>query len=201
MFLGCGTSPADIHFLLDSSGSVGSGNFQKQLSFVSQFADSFTIGPRAIQIGVTTFSSAVHNEFWLNQHPTKASLKAAIHNIKYRGGNTQTGHALDFVRQNAFTHAHGDRNRVANILIVVTDGRSSNHADMQRAAAAIHKMNMNIFAIGVGSGISQAELKTIASNPHNVFTVTGFSALHQLQATLKKTACIGESRCRIISPL
>lgn len=81
LFSDCGSNPADIVFLLDSSGSVGSSNFQKQLDFVARFGQAFDIGPRNVQIGVVTFASTPHNEFNLNTHASKHDLVAAIHKI------------------------------------------------------------------------------------------------------------------------
>ena len=85
-FPDCGTKPADIHFLLDASGSVGMPDFQKQLQFVKQFASGFNIGPQNVQIGATIFSSNPTNVFWMNDHPNKADLLNAIDNIPYPGG-------------------------------------------------------------------------------------------------------------------
>ncbi|KAK7493781.1 hypothetical protein BaRGS_00014922 [Batillaria attramentaria] len=186
---GCGTLPADIEFLLDSSGSVGQSNFNKVKDFVKKFSRSFDIGPNAVQIGVSTFDTHPRNEFWLNQHNTNASLINAIDHISYHAGNTHTDEALQFVRQNAFTKAHGDRDRVANILIVMTDGKSNNKQATLTQARQIHNSNMNIFAIGVGSNVDHAELEAIASKPSNVFTVSNFDALDNIQAALQKTAC------------
>jgi len=45
----------------------------------------------------------------LNEHITKEGLIAAIRNVPYKGGNTATGRALDFVRQEMFTPQAGDR--------------------------------------------------------------------------------------------
>ena len=88
--------------------------------------------------------------------------------------------------------AHGDRDRIANILIVVTDGRSNNKPSTLQEAAELHKTNINVFAVGVGSNLDHSELEAIASKPQNVFTVSNFDALDSLQATLKKTACEGQ---------
>ena len=82
----CGTRPADIHFLLDSSSSVGIANFQKQLDFVKNFAKAFNIGPTGTQIGATIFSSSPSNQFWMNDHLDKPSLLSAIDYIPYPGG-------------------------------------------------------------------------------------------------------------------
>lgn len=87
--------------------------------------------------------------------------------------------------------AHGDRDRVANILIVVTDGQSNNKSATLAQAAELHKTNINVFAVGVGSTVDQAELNAIASKSSNVFTVTNFDALDSIQAQLRKTACEG----------
>ena len=89
--------------MLDTSGSVGSADFDKVLDFVRRLADHFDIGPNSVHIGVTSFDTTPQNEFWLNQHTDKAALLAAIDQIQYRGGNTYTAEALQFVRENAFT--------------------------------------------------------------------------------------------------
>ena len=82
----CGNAPADIHFLLDVSGSLETANFLKQLEFVKNFARSFTIDPNHVQIGITTFSTTPHPQFWLNTHQTNAALLAAIDKIQYPYG-------------------------------------------------------------------------------------------------------------------
>ncbi|XP_071091672.1 uncharacterized protein [Haliotis cracherodii] len=187
---GCGQNPADIVFLLDSSGSVGKTNFQKQLDFVSKFANSFSIGPQGVQIGVTTFATHPTNRFWLNSHTNKADLVKNIQAVPYSGGSTATDEALSFVKNQAFTKAHGDRDKVANILIVMTDGQSNVKAKTAAQAASIKKgTTWSVFAIGIGSGASKPELNTIATDSKHVFTVENFSALQNIQATLKKTAC------------
>ena len=98
---------ADIVFLLDSSGSVGSANFQKMLGFVRNVANSFNIGPKDVQIGVDTFQTSVKSEFNLNTYPTKQPMLSAINNIKYTQGLTHTGQAISFMANDSFTIAHG----------------------------------------------------------------------------------------------
>ncbi|XP_060600216.1 uncharacterized protein LOC132753729 isoform X4 [Ruditapes philippinarum] len=185
----CGSNPADIEFLLDSSGSVGSSNFQKQLDFVAKFAQAFDIGPRNVQIGVATFASTPHNEFNLNTYHTKHDLVAAIHKIGYHSGGTRTDLALKYVEANSFTKPSGDRPGVANILIVMTDGKSNMPQLTLAETKKLHNMNAKVFAIGIGSGVDKNELTAIATDAKHVFQVTNFDALGTLQAELKKTAC------------
>ena len=189
----CGSNPADIVFLLDASGSVGTPDFQKQKDFVARFAQSFDIAPNKVQIGVVTFSSAPQNEFNLNRYHDKNNLVSAIHGISYSSGNTRTDLALKYVEANSFTPAAGDRPGVPNILIVMTDGQSTQPSLTQQETVNLHKMNMKVFAIGIGSGPSRTELNYIASDPKHVFQVQNFDALHTLQAELKRTACAGNN--------
>ena len=98
---------ADLVFLLDSSGSVGSTNFRKMLGFVNNVANGFNIGPQDIQIGVDTFQTGHKAEFNLNTYSSKQSMLAAINNIKYTQGLTHTGEAIRFMRTDSFKAAHG----------------------------------------------------------------------------------------------
>lgn len=185
--------PADIHFLLDASGSVGQTNFNKQKQFVAKFAESFTIGPQNVQIGVTTFSSAVHHQFYMNKYNSKAPLVNAIKHLPYQSGGTMTDTAITWVDQHAFTKAAGDRDHVVDILIVMTDGQSAHPPQTAAAATKLHTHNIKTFAIGIGNGIKRAELEKIATDNQHVFTVQNFDALQTLQAELKKTACKGKN--------
>ena len=67
------------------------------------------------------------------------------------------------------------------------------HLCSQIQADLLHKTNINTFALGIGSGVDQAELALIASDPSHVYTVDNFAALASIQQALSLTACNGES--------
>ena len=85
----CGHRKADIHFLIDSSVSVGQTNFDKQLDFVKKFAEEFHIGADAVRIGVTTFGSEVSHQFYMDEYMEETQLKAAIDRIDFIRGYVQ----------------------------------------------------------------------------------------------------------------
>ena len=62
---------------------------------------------------------------------------------------------------------------------------------IQTEANAIHQGNLNVLSVGVGSGVNQNELELIASDPSNVYTVSSFDALSNIEDSLKKTTCEG----------
>lgn len=185
----CGQKPADIVFLLDSSGSIGLADFKTQLLFVANFSETFEIGPKYVQVGVVTFATLPHNEFNLNRYNNKGDLVNAIRNIRYIAGSTRTDLALQYVETNSFTTLAGDRELAANILIVITDGQSSQPTLTLAEDEKMHRMNFKVFAIGIGPEINETELLHIATDAHHVFTVSNFDALSTLQAELRQTAC------------
>jgi hypothetical protein len=64
------------------------------------------------QVGLLTFDTNVHLQFWLNQFGDKTSLLNALHTIPYTSGATYTQRALQFMRTDFFTSAHGARDGV-----------------------------------------------------------------------------------------
>ncbi|WAR12942.1 CO6A6-like protein, partial [Mya arenaria] len=193
---------ADIMFLLDSSGSVGSPNFQTMKGFVHDMMNSFNIGPNAVQVGVDTFQTSVKAEFYMNTYQDRTSVQQAINNIAYHSGLTHTGEALRFMHTDSFSAAHGDRANVPNIAIVVTDGQSNNPTLTAAEAKAARDAGITILAIGVGHGVERSELNEIASDPDSthVFTADSFSALSSLNALLSTKACEGDDLNIISKP-
>ncbi|KAK3083442.1 hypothetical protein FSP39_022857 [Pinctada imbricata] len=185
----CGFSPVDVVFVLDSSGSVNRTNFEKELRFVSKFANEFDIGPKNVQIGVVTFSSTIRNKINLDQFSNKSDLVAAIQKIDYQPGTTHTGDALLFAMNRSFSSAHGDRPGVKNVMIVLTDGISNKPLHTMNAAKMVHDAGIETIAIGVGNMVSLDELRYIASDNQHVFQVSNFGALQTLQKELKNTTC------------
>lgn len=114
----CKDNPLDILFLVDTSGSVGRTNFKTVLRFVSSFADSFDIGPKKVQVGVTSFDDTVMPKIKLNQIYNKQALKNAINAIPHHGGMTATDKALAFARNTAFTPKEGGRRNVTQVWIL-----------------------------------------------------------------------------------
>lgn len=191
VFPECRGVKADIVFLLDASGSEGASNFQTQLEFVGNFSSRFFIGPDAVQVGLVTFASKTQNEFWLNTYSNTSDVLNAIQNVQYLQGGTNTAEALYFIRNNTFTKAHGARDGVPKVLIVLTDGQSSSPPDTAIQAGKIHHTNIKVISIGIGSSVNNDELKTIASDNSHAFTVANFTALKDIALELEKQTCKG----------
>lgn len=182
---------ADVVFLLDASGSVGSANFFQQINLVKTFVENSNIGPSNVQVSVVTFSTRVQEVFNLSRYQSKEALLSSMNTIKYSTGSTHTSEAILYAVQHSFTHAAGDRPLVPNFLFVVTDGRSTFPSNTTGAANLAHQAGIIIFAIGIGSSVSRQELQDIATSPQHVFQVPDFNVLSKLHSELTTKICEG----------
>ncbi|KAF7659509.1 hypothetical protein LDENG_00295850 [Lucifuga dentata] len=180
---------ADIAFLLDGSGSVGSNDFTKMKTFVTKLISSF-VG-RGTQFAIVQFSSEVRDHYYFNTFTTKGNWQAQIGGIHQINAGTQTAKAINHVVQYIFTPARGSRSDVKKVLIVITDGESFDAYNLPRVIASADRKNIVRFAIGVGESFSKSqakqELDTIASSPssNHVFQVQNFGALEEIRERLQ----------------
>lgn len=156
---------------------------------MKNFTQQFQIDQSNVQIGLVSFSTLTNNQFWLNTYNDSTSLENAIDNVPYIPGNTYTEDALQFIVNQSFTAAHGMRNGVPHILVVMTDGRSHDPAATASMAKLVHNAGIKVVAIGIGSDVDQQELQTIATDAKHAISVPDFNALATIQKEVQKTTC------------
>ncbi|WAR02588.1 COLA1-like protein [Mya arenaria] len=193
----CGNKPADVVFLLDTSNSIWGPDFTRQLAFVNNVISMFKIASNVTRVGITTFSSQVHREFYLNSYFSKDSMRSRVSSIRQTHGyHTNTGLAIWHMRHRMFSPRRGSRPDVAKIGIVLTDGQSSSIGKTLMEAKRTKRKKITMFAIGIGSNINERELQGIASSPSSeyVFKVDGYSALDAIKNSLAVRTCRGDNR-------
>ena len=183
-------------FVLDSSGSIGSANFQKIRNFVEAVVNDLEIGPTRTQVGVIVFSSSASMAFNLSTYSTREELTSAISCIPYIGGGTNTAAALYLLVNEGFAEARPKIEGVPRIAIVVTDGQSNEPSRTVVAAEVLRQVpSITTYAVGIGNANSQ-ELNTIASKRNGANLMRYISSfnlteLEQLQEDLNDQACTG----------
>uniref|UniRef100_A0A3B3D400 VWFA domain-containing protein n=1 Tax=Oryzias melastigma TaxID=30732 RepID=A0A3B3D400_ORYME len=164
----------DIVFLVDSSGSIGSENFDLIKEFLKSIIKGLDIGPQKIRVGLAQYSRKFHPEFGLKDNEDKESLLNKVNQMYYRKGKTWTGEALDSIRTRYFTELEGSRagERVPQIAVLITDGGSSDN--VEEPAWRLRNHGVLVFSAITSSkqpmlhdGIFQAFLSSISSyDPH-----------------------------------
>ncbi|MEQ2218232.1 hypothetical protein XENOCAPTIV_000365, partial [Xenoophorus captivus] len=180
----------DIVFLVDSSRSIGTENFKEVRTFLSKVIENLDIGPDKVRVGLAQYGTDPVQEFLLKDHMDKTSLLAAVDKITFLDSGTETGKAINFIRDRYFTAEAGSRasQRVPQIAVVMSDGESSD--DVPIPAKRLREHGVLVFAIGVGS-YNRKELEIIANHPSEDFVITSdtFQALQGLRNTLLKSVC------------
>ncbi|XP_026078963.1 integrin alpha-M-like [Carassius auratus] len=186
----CPKSQIDIAFLMDGSGSVNYADFMKMKAFVIEMIKSFIDHDTKFAIAQFSTNCYIHYKF-------KQSFKNAkqwedeVRTISQNKGWTNTAKAIEQLVRELFVSEEGARPSASKILVVITDGESTDKF-LTEAVKKAQAKNITRYAIGVGNAFdidtATRELAIIASLPtsKHVFKVTDFDALESIRGQLKE---------------
>ena len=195
MSLPCASAGADILFIVDSSGSIRSDQYEYARGFISKVLDELDVGENAFQVAIDIFSDSVEHSLNFMSGRDKAYAKQVAGSLRYLDSGTDTTSALRMAQDYSFTTAHGARSReraFARIAVLITDGFPNHRASSIQAAANLKNAGVKLFAVGVGSSISEEYLRSVASAPicSHVFQLTNYETLaHAFPTELKMRLC------------
>ncbi|XP_058469849.1 collagen alpha-1(XII) chain isoform X2 [Solea solea] len=180
---------ADVVLLVDGSYSIGLANFAKVRAFLEVLVNTFDIGPNKVQISLVQYSRDPYTEFYLNSHHDLSAVVKAVRSFPYRGGSTNTGRAMTYVRERIFQATRGSRTNVPRVTILITDGKSSDA--FRDPATRLRNSDVEIFAVGVKDAV-RSELEAIANPPAetHVYTVEDFDAFQRISTELTQSICL-----------
>ncbi|XP_051864788.1 LOW QUALITY PROTEIN: collagen alpha-3(VI) chain-like [Pristis pectinata] len=174
----------DVVFLIDGSENVRPA-FSAIQKFISSVVDSLDIGSDKVRVALVQYSEDPNVNFYLNSYSTKRDLMDVVNNLRQIGGRrTNTGKALDYVKQNIFTRSAGSRveEGVPQFLILLTASRSTD--DVGQAALALKEAGVAPFTISSGDA-DESELQQISLSPDYIFKVTDLRNVETLQQSLE----------------
>ena len=121
--------------VLDTSLSVGWSDYAHISTFLLTLTDhvikDLNLHDGRIPVGIVTFSSTVRPMFNLSLFTTVTPLQTVISSFNYSRGATNTAAALAYVRTMMLTPLAGARHGVPKVVVVLTDGKSSDPAATQ----------------------------------------------------------------------
>ncbi|XP_050812632.1 integrin alpha-X-like isoform X2 [Gopherus flavomarginatus] len=184
-------SGVDVAILYDDSHSIQPDDFKLMKQFIGELLR--TLARPRVQIAVVQFSSDINHVFTFADYTAKG-LKAVEQDLmvfSHLKGNTRTPSAILFAVEQTFAPKNGARPHAKKLLIVLTDGQSTEDSEIfHKAIRVANNAGLVRYAIGVGKAFSTAEahqeLLTIASRAENVFQVGSFSALSTIQEQLRE---------------
>lgn len=181
----------DLVFIVDSSTSVGQENFKKILDFLKDFLGKSNIDSGSVRVGVLSYSTEVHDHFYLNSYRTSRDMFSAIDNISWIYGSTNTADAIRDMRTKYFSYRNGDRPNARNIAFIITDGVSNiNQNRLEDEVNLAKEEGIQIYAVGIGLS-DDTEINLIASPPssEHVYSVINFDELRNLDERIYESLC------------
>ena len=168
------SDPRDLAIVIDSSGSIGSHAFNKAVDTLAQFVGymchKFECDGPETRLAVVTYGSKVRTVFNFNYSgSTHKNKQQIINDIKTRTtymrgytGSTATGPALEHCKNEIFQESNGMRSNSKRQILLLTDGRSNRGTSPGDVATELHdKMQIDIYALGIGANVNIVELKSI----------------------------------------
>jgi hypothetical protein len=179
-----------LGFILDSSGSIGSGNWNTIVSGLSSAIGSLIpiTGTTQYEISVVTFSTSAAlsvNSVLITDATTRSNVAAAIAGIGYQNGSTNYSAAFDLMRTTLTTGAGvTTAGATASYVNFATDGDpnvdTTNTLPTRNALIAAGVDNISIEGIGVTASTATFLKNSICypqpcddTNPYN-FPSQGF---------------------------
>ncbi|KAH9488956.1 hypothetical protein Btru_059782 [Bulinus truncatus] len=179
--------PADIVFLIDGSYSITAPDWVKGKQFISYLINSIDIGVNSIHVGLVVYGSDIGNVVPLSPYKNKTELKAAASAlIQPPVGRTNT--ALGIKTVNDMFRSQG-RPQVPTILIIITDGKSSNPSETKYQAGMAKQRGITVFVVGVGNQVVKEEMEDMATSSQTIFDAPDFKHLVGMVEVLRNNIC------------
>lgn len=174
----CTLADIDFEFVIDASGSVGSGNWQLTMNQIAEYWIRGAIQPNGAKecgnhVAARRYSSNDNSKQvrWHDFEPPPPSqysqyanyteyVAAVFEKESFSGGGTYTAEALRRTRTQDIPMARSGKKYV----MVFTDGASSDSSNLATESKALQAVVDQVFAFGIGSGPNVEELKIIATN-------------------------------------
>nr|XP_005545791.1 PREDICTED: collagen alpha-5(VI) chain isoform X1 [Macaca fascicularis] len=179
----------DVVFVLDHSGSIKKQYQDHMINLTIHLVKKADVGRNGVQFGALKYSDQPNILFYLNTYSNRSAI---IENLRMRrdtGGSTYTAKALKHANA-LFTEEHGSRikENVKQMLIVITDGKSHDHDQLNDTASELRDKGITILAVGVGKA-NQKELEGMAGNKNNTIYVDNFDKLKDVFTLVQESMC------------
>ncbi|KAL9981497.1 hypothetical protein ACROYT_G010204 [Oculina patagonica] len=184
----------DLGFVVEASASVekhGKGNFRRILDFVEMTVRKFSISRRKTRVGVVTYGATTDLVVDFESQQRKSSMVRALQKASTQSlPSSNTGYALGMAGHRLFNRKFNTRKDVPKVLIVITDGRSTD--SVTDPAHRLKHCGVRIYGVGVGYNFDIKQLEMMSSRPvsENVF-IGPFNKLQYIRDDLVRSVCYG----------
>lgn len=175
-------------FALDSSASIGRGNFIQLKRFVGNLSLQFSINRDLTQVGLVTYGKRPRTVFGLDTHISSSALRATINQTPFGGGSASVGSTLLHIYDDVMTVQKGSRPGVRKVVVVFTGGTGMEDAFVP---AQQLRNDLSLLVIGIGQ-VQMGPLLRIAGSHNNLLRISSFEELKDNKNLLVERICDGK---------
>ena len=171
---------ADVVFVLDSSGSIRSEDWNTLLNFVSQVVGRLEISRDEIHVGALRYATNAAVQFRLDASFIKSDIQNRIVRIDKVEGQTNMMEAIRVTSSSLFNRGlPGDRADAPDIMVIISDGRTDSRDGTIDQANRAKARGISVIPVGIDIDGDMALLRSIASEPRDVdrLRVTSYNQL------------------------
>ena len=199
------TNALDLVILMDSSGSIGQSDFEKEKKFVYDLVSNLDVGFNETRIGIMTFSDTTEIITDFSKTTNKSDILNRISKIKYiHPKSTNTANALIKANKEILVERKGMRpleEGVPKIVLVITDGVSDDTVETLKQAKKIKERGISMISIGIGKEVNMKELKELATIPNNQYLVENFDSVLKIINSISTKTCKQPAQAGIEIPI
>ncbi|XP_070610108.1 von Willebrand factor A domain-containing protein 2 [Erythrolamprus reginae] len=190
----------DLLFLVDSSSRTTLKGFLHYKTFLKRFFhivwDTETMG----NVALAHYSNDVKMIAQIGDYRDTFSLVKIIDSMEFKGGNTLTGKALQFITQHGFKHAAVFADvpeDLPHVVVLLTDSKAED--SVIEAAKFSRKQGISIIAIG--SEFLKRELDGISGTPKQTIIYSTTQELVNKITELQRKICSIDTQGCLSQPL
>ena len=183
------STPVDLAFIIDSSGSIGRTNYKKQKNFVKEVAKTFGLSPNGSRAAMVLYSNSASVKARFGQYSDPKEFGGAVDSLPYERGLTRIDKALDLTAKDIFAQS---RSGVPKIAMLITDGTQTAAADakgLKEASEPLRQAGVRVLAVGIGSRVIKEELRLVTESDEDVVLVANFINLRLKLSNLISQVC------------
>lgn len=160
------------------------------MNFVAEVISEQDISEDKTRIGIIRYSTDAQLLISLNQFNSKETLVHAIFGIEFQTGITNANLAVQRARLEFLSNGRESANKV---LIIVSDGPSSNPFATISQANLAKSEGVEIFSVGVGSSLNVIELNSVVSSPTSLHVINAMD--FSLHAIISAAQVLSQGMC------
>jgi collagen type VI alpha len=184
-----GHKPMDVIFAAPDQASPDENNYV--LDLIGEVAGQMKLSPLRVQVGLSPRRCQPGPAIRLMDHDSVEGFTAALARRRYSTDATTHAHIKYIHSQGMSAESGGRADTVKFGVLVVDRAHGENLAKALAEAEKAKEAGISLVVIGVGPGVTESELLSLASSPDNILSVGNYHELSSRKDELITIFCRG----------